>query len=85
MQAVVQKWGNSLGFRIPSFWAKDNDIKIRKYHQLSWWWGHWRTKYWTNDTYTYWYYMHDNGNDGGNFWETSVRVFQSTLGLVKHK
>ena len=27
MQAVVQKWGNSLGFRIPSFWAKDNDIK----------------------------------------------------------
>ena len=27
MQAVVQKWGNSLGFRIPSFWAKDNDVK----------------------------------------------------------
>lgn len=27
MQAVVQKWGNSLGFRIPSLWAKDNDIK----------------------------------------------------------
>jgi len=26
MQAVVQKWGNSLGLRIPSFWAKDNDI-----------------------------------------------------------
>ena len=21
MQAVVQKWGNSLGFRIPSLWA----------------------------------------------------------------
>lgn len=27
MQAVVQKWGNSLGFRIPSMWAKDNEIK----------------------------------------------------------
>ncbi|MCR5401047.1 MAG: AbrB/MazE/SpoVT family DNA-binding domain-containing protein [Treponema sp.] len=27
MQAVVQKWGNSLGFRIPSIWAKDNNVK----------------------------------------------------------
>ena len=27
MQAVVQKWGNRLGFRIPSMWAKDNEIK----------------------------------------------------------
>ena len=27
MQAVVQKWGNSLGFRIPSMWAKDDEIK----------------------------------------------------------
>ena len=27
MQAIVQKWGNSLGFRIPSLWAKENDIK----------------------------------------------------------
>ena len=27
MQTVVLKWGNSLGVRIPSFWAKDNDIK----------------------------------------------------------
>ena len=27
MQVVVQKWGNSLGVRIPSFWAKDNNIK----------------------------------------------------------
>jgi pemI family protein len=27
MQAVVQKWGNSLGLRIPSLWAKDNNIK----------------------------------------------------------
>lgn len=27
MQAVIQKWGNSLGFRIPSIWAKDNEIK----------------------------------------------------------
>ena len=27
MQAVVQKWGNSLGFRIPSMWANDNEIK----------------------------------------------------------
>ncbi|WP_038081523.1 AbrB/MazE/SpoVT family DNA-binding domain-containing protein [Treponema socranskii] len=26
-QAVVQKWGNSLGFRIPSFWAKDNNVR----------------------------------------------------------
>ena len=29
MQAVVQKWGNSLWFRIPSFWAKDDDVKNR--------------------------------------------------------
>lgn len=27
MQTVVQKWGNSLGFRIPSLWAKDNNVK----------------------------------------------------------
>lgn len=27
MQVVVQKWGNSLGFRIPSMWAKDNDVQ----------------------------------------------------------
>ncbi len=27
MQAIVQKWGNSLGLRIPSMWAKDNEIK----------------------------------------------------------
>lgn len=27
MQVVVQKWGNSLGFRIPSHWAKDNNVK----------------------------------------------------------
>ena len=27
MQRIVQKWGNSLGFRIPSLWAKDNNIK----------------------------------------------------------
>ena len=27
MEAVVQKWGNSLGFRIPSHWAKDNNVK----------------------------------------------------------
>ena len=27
MKAVVQKWGNSLGFRIPSLWAKDNNVK----------------------------------------------------------
>ncbi|QTQ12605.1 AbrB/MazE/SpoVT family DNA-binding domain-containing protein [Treponema parvum] len=27
MQTIVHKWGNSLGFRIPSLWAKDNDIK----------------------------------------------------------
>ena len=26
-QVVVQKWGNSLGFRIPSIWAKDNDVQ----------------------------------------------------------
>ncbi len=26
MQAVVQKWGNSLGLRIPAIWAKDNEI-----------------------------------------------------------
>ena len=27
MQTVVQKWGNSLGFRLPAIWAKDNNIK----------------------------------------------------------
>lgn len=27
MQAVVQKWGNSLGFRLPAIWAIDNNIK----------------------------------------------------------
>ncbi|MBO4859822.1 MAG: AbrB/MazE/SpoVT family DNA-binding domain-containing protein [Treponema sp.] len=27
MQAVIQKWGNSLGFRIPALWAKDNNVK----------------------------------------------------------
>lgn len=27
MQAVIQKWGNSLGLRIPALWAKDNEIK----------------------------------------------------------
>ena len=27
MQVVVQKWGNSLGFRIPSMWAKDNGVQ----------------------------------------------------------
>ena len=27
MQTVVQKWGNSLGFRIPSHWAKANNVK----------------------------------------------------------
>jgi len=27
MQIVVQKWGNSLGLRIPSLWAKDNNVK----------------------------------------------------------
>lgn len=27
MEAIIQKWGNSLGFRIPSLWAKDNEVK----------------------------------------------------------
>ena len=27
MQAVVQKWGNSLVFRIPSHWAIDTNVK----------------------------------------------------------
>ena len=27
MHAVVQKWGNSLGLRLPSLWAKDNNVK----------------------------------------------------------
>lgn len=27
MQAVVRKWGNSLGLRIPSLWTKDNNVK----------------------------------------------------------
>lgn len=27
MQTVVQKWGNSLGLRIPSLWAKGNNVR----------------------------------------------------------
>ncbi len=27
MQTVVQKWGNSLGIRIPSLYAKDFELK----------------------------------------------------------
>ena len=27
MKAIVQKWGNSLSFRIPAVWAKDNNIR----------------------------------------------------------
>ena len=27
MQTVVQKWGNSLGLRIHSLWAKDNNVR----------------------------------------------------------
>lgn len=27
MTAVIQKWGNSLGFMISSLWAKDNNVK----------------------------------------------------------
>ena len=27
IQTIVQKWGNSLGFRIPALWAKDNNVK----------------------------------------------------------
>ena len=27
MQTVVQKWGNSLGLRIPSLWPKDNNVR----------------------------------------------------------
>ena len=27
MKAIVQEWGNGLGFRIPAHWAKEYDIK----------------------------------------------------------
>ena len=27
MKAIVQKWANSLSFRIPAVWAKDNNIR----------------------------------------------------------
>ena len=27
MEAVIQKWGNSLGLRIPALWAKENKVK----------------------------------------------------------
>lgn len=27
MKAIVQKWGNSLSFRIPAVWAKNNNIR----------------------------------------------------------
>ena len=35
MKAVVQKWGNSLGLRIPSIWAKDNEVKSGNQVELS--------------------------------------------------
>ena len=74
-------------------------VRKREYHKLSWWWFGWKSKYWTKDKYTNWYYMHDNTSDTkskhnsnvdgkadyGNFWEKSGGVYQSTLGLVKHK
>ena len=60
-------------------------VRKREYHKLSWWWFGWKSKYWTKDKYTNWYYMHDNLVDGGNFWEKAGGVYQSTLGLVKHK
>ena len=71
-------------------------VRKREYHKLSWWWFGWKSKYWTKDKYTNWFLIHDNGYDAGrvsdknlirvsDFWEKSGGVYQSTLGLVKHK
>ena len=35
MQTVVQKWGNSLGIRIPSIYAKEFELKNGTYVDIS--------------------------------------------------
>jgi len=35
MQTVVQKWGNSLGIRIPSIYAKEFELKNGSYVDIS--------------------------------------------------
>lgn len=35
MQTVVQKWGNSLGIRIPSIYAKEFELKNGSYVEIS--------------------------------------------------
>ena len=88
-------WYGDWGFHYRLIIGTQKETK-KEYHKFSWWWGHWRTKYWTKDKYTYWYYMRDNTSDSSksayrvegvntDFWERSGQVFQSTLGLVKHK
>ncbi|AGT44317.1 hypothetical protein [Treponema pedis] len=77
-------WYGDWGFHYRVIIGTETD-RLREYHKISWWWFGWKSKYWTKDKYSHWYYMHDNGSDGGNFWERSGQVFQSTLGLVKHK
>ncbi|MBQ9237747.1 MAG: hypothetical protein IJ191_00300 [Treponema sp.] len=91
-------WYGDWGFHYRVIIGTQTDRK-RDYHKISWWWFGWKSKYWTKDKYTHWYYLHDNtsnstarlnkhvdGNsEHGNFWEKSGGVHQSTLGLVKHK
>jgi antitoxin MazE len=35
MQTVVQKWGNSLGIRIPSIYAKELELKNGSFVEIS--------------------------------------------------
>lgn len=84
-------WYGDWGFHYRAIIGYEIDCR-RDWHKRSWWFFGWRERNWTTDTYSYWYYMHDNGNDGlkrykdgNNFWEEAGRVFQSTLGLVRHK
>lgn len=77
-------WYGDWGFHYRVIIGTETERK-RNYHKISWWWFGWKSNYWTKDKYTHWYYLHDNGNDGHNFWEKSGGVYQSTLGLVKHK
>jgi len=35
MQTVVQKWGNSLGIRIPSIYAKEFELKNGSFVEIS--------------------------------------------------
>ncbi|MGP1439286.1 MAG: hypothetical protein ACTTJ3_00910 [Treponema sp.] len=78
-------WYGDWGFHYRTIIGYEIDCRT-DWHKISWWFFGWWENNWTTDTYSYWYYMHDNTSDAdgsGNFWEEAGGVFQSTLGLVK--